>query len=114
MRFMAIALVPFALAACGGSDDSADTTVATSVTTDAVEGGDTTTVAPDSDDTSAPAVVETEQVSARGVVLASVLLVEGDVEQAVADGRVTPAEVDAAVAAIESGTLEAWVALAGD
>lgn len=47
-------------------------------------------------------------VTARGVVLAAVLLREGDVERGVADGLVTPAEVDAAIAAIERDELDAW------
>ncbi len=46
--------------------------------------------------------------SARGVLLAAVLLSEGDVERAVADGLVTPAEVDEAIRAIEGGELDAW------
>lgn len=46
--------------------------------------------------------------SARGVLLAAVLLSEGDVERAVADGLVTPAEVDEAIRAIEGGELDVW------
>lgn len=49
-----------------------------------------------------------------GVVLAALLLAGGgDVEAAVADALVTPAEVDAAAAALADGTLAAWVAEAG-
>lgn len=47
-------------------------------------------------------------VTARGVLLAAVLLSEGDVERAVADGLVTPAEVDEAIRAIERDELDAW------
>lgn len=47
-------------------------------------------------------------VTARGVMLAAVLLVAGDIEQAVAKGTVTPAEVDEARTAIEDGTLDLW------
>ena len=46
--------------------------------------------------------------SARGVLLAAVLLSEGDVERAVADGLVTPAEVDEAIRAIEREELDVW------
>ena len=57
--------------------------------------------------------------SARGVLLAAVLLSEGDVERAVADGLVTPAEGDEAIRAIEGGALDVWAEraereLAGD
>ncbi len=47
-------------------------------------------------------------VTARGVLLAAVLLSEGDVERAVADGLVTPAEVDEAIRAIERDELDVW------
>jgi len=47
-------------------------------------------------------------VSARGVVLAAVLLVAGDIEKGLAQGVVTPSEVDEARLAIESGTLDMW------
>jgi len=46
--------------------------------------------------------------TARGVLLAAVLLSEGDVERAVADGLVTPAEVDEAIRAIERDELDVW------
>ena len=49
-----------------------------------------------------------------GVLLAALLLAGGgDVEEAVADGLVTPGEVDVAAAALADGTLDAWVAEAG-
>lgn len=49
-----------------------------------------------------------------GVLIAALLLAGGgDVEEAVADGLVTPAEVDTAAAALDDGTLAAWVAEAG-
>ena len=46
--------------------------------------------------------------SARGVVLAAVLLVAGDVEKALTKGVVTAPEVEAARAAIAEGTLDMW------
>jgi hypothetical protein len=112
MRILAIALVPLALAACGGSDDSA--APSEQAVTTLPTGSTEPSTAPVDGTTPSTPVVESDQVSATGVVLASVLLLEGDVEQAIADGLVTPAEVDAAVAAIEAGTLDEWVALAGE
>ncbi|GAA1702750.1 hypothetical protein GCM10009792_23680 [Microcella alkalica] len=47
--------------------------------------------------------------TARGVLIAAVLLSEGDVERGVADGLVTPAEVDEAIRAIERDELDVWV-----
>lgn len=47
-------------------------------------------------------------VSAEGVVLAAVLLSTSDIELALAEGLVTPAEVDLAQAAVDDGTLQQW------
>jgi hypothetical protein len=47
-------------------------------------------------------------VTARGVVLAAVLLVAGDVEKALTKGLVSTPEVDAARRAIDEGTLDMW------
>jgi hypothetical protein len=47
-------------------------------------------------------------VSAQGVVLAAVLLVAGDIDKGLAQGVVTPAEVNEARLAIDSGTLDMW------
>ncbi|MFM6967618.1 MAG: hypothetical protein ACKOWN_01635 [Microbacteriaceae bacterium] len=46
--------------------------------------------------------------SAKGVVLAAVVLVAGDVDKALADGTVTASEVEAARKAITEGTLDLW------
>jgi hypothetical protein len=46
--------------------------------------------------------------SAKGVVMAAVVLVAGDVDKALADGTVTPAEVEAARKAIAAGNLDLW------
>ena len=51
-------------------------------------------------------------VSASGVVLAAYLMTSGDIESAVAEGLVSPTEVDLAKKAIADGTLESWVELA--
>lgn len=47
-------------------------------------------------------------VSAEKVVLAAILLTTADIDAAVADGVVTPAEVDAAALAIKDGTVDLW------
>jgi hypothetical protein len=47
-------------------------------------------------------------VAARGVVLAAVLLVAGDVEKALTKGVITASEVEAARKAIDEGTLDMW------
>lgn len=46
--------------------------------------------------------------SAKGVVMAAVVLVAGDVDKALADGTVTAAEVEAARKAIAAGNLDLW------
>lgn len=53
-----------------------------------------------------------DTVSAEGVVLAAVLLSTADIEASVAEGLVTPDEVDEARRAIEDGTLDDWRELA--
>lgn len=65
--------------------------------------------------TAAPAesVTDTEvrapdSITAKGVVLAAVLLSTADITASVAEGLVTPAEVDAAREAIKDGTLDEW------
>ncbi len=47
-------------------------------------------------------------VTAKGVVLAAVLLTSGDIDNAVGSGLVTPAEVDTAKTAIDQDLLEFW------
>ena len=53
-----------------------------------------------------------EDVTAAGVVLAATLIASGNIDDAVASGLVSPAEVDEARAAMENGTLDRWVDLA--
>ena len=50
--------------------------------------------------------------SARGVVVAALLLSSGDIERALLNGQVTPSEVKYATLALEEGTLNAWRELA--
>lgn len=90
-KLSALVLIPFLLLGCGDSEsESTTTTIKDSV------------------------VLESDQVSATGVLLAALVLRDGDIEQALADGRITVAEVDAAISAIQNETLPAWVALAGE
>ena len=110
-----VALLGLTIAGCGDDDENDDTTT-TAVATTAVE----TTAAPTEDtteDTVEGAGVGEIEVSATvspdGVIAAAVLLAEGDVEQAIADGLVTVDEVDIAVRAIERGELGAWLTAAG-
>lgn len=44
-----------------------------------------------------------------GVLLAAIIIMNGDVEQAVAAGVLRPVEVDVALLAMSSGTLDDWV-----
>lgn len=49
-----------------------------------------------------------KDVTAKGVVLAGVILQSGDIDKAVANGLVTPAEVDTAKKAIDDGNMKYW------
>ena len=49
-----------------------------------------------------------ENVTAKNVLVAAILLSTSDIDGAVAEGLVTPAEVDAAAEAIKNGTLDLW------
>ncbi|MHA6668905.1 hypothetical protein ACX3O0_08535 [Homoserinimonas sp. A447] len=62
--------------------------------------------------TAASVLPVSDTVSAEGVVLAAVLLSTADIEASVAEGLVTPDEVDEARRAIEDGTLDEWRELA--
>jgi hypothetical protein len=110
-----LALLGATLAGCGDDDENDDTTTTAVETTAApattVASGDTT------EGTVEGAGIGEIEVSATvspdGVIAAAVLLAEGDVEQAIADGLVTVDEVDIAVRAIERGELGAWLTAAG-
>lgn len=65
-----------------------------------------------SDSTAPESIGLPEDVTAAGVILAATLIASGNIDDAVASGLVTPAEVDEARAAIENGTLDRWVDLA--
>jgi hypothetical protein len=97
-----LAVAPLVGVAC--SDDS-----------DPVMSVPDSTVSPSTEvpsDSTAPEETLPADVSASGVLLAATLIASGNVDDAVASGLVTPAEVDEARAAIENGTLDRWVALA--
>ena len=74
------------------------------------------TMSPSTDapaDSTAPVATELpDDVRAAGVILAATLIATGNIDDAVASGLVSPAEVDEARKAIESGSLDRWVALA--
>lgn len=53
-----------------------------------------------------------DDVTPEGVVLAAMLIKTSDITKAVENGLVTPAEVDFALAAIKSNSLQEWVDLA--
>lgn len=81
----ALVLGACVLAGCGGDDASPSTTTlpaSTTTTTVAIQGSD------------------------EGVVVAGLLLELGDIDLALAEGLVTPDEVDQAVRVIEDGTME--------
>jgi len=60
-----------------------------------------------------PAMIELPPGSnALGVVTAGLLVASGDIDEALAQGQVTPSEVKYAVLAIEEGTLQDWRELA--
>lgn len=48
-----------------------------------------------------------------GVLLAAIIILHGDVEEAVAAGLIRPVEVDVALLALSSGTLDDWVGFLG-
>ena len=114
LTMLPLTLLGATLAGCGDDENDDTTTTAVGPPT-----APTTTVM--SDDTTEGTVegagvggIEVSAtVSPDGVIAAAVLLVEGDVEQAIADGLVTVDEVDIAVRAIERGELGAWLTAAG-
>ena len=49
------------------------------------------------------------EVDGEGVLVAAIVVATGDVEAALDEGVVTPAEVEAAIRAIDDGTLSEWI-----
>ncbi len=78
------------LVGCSGSDDVSSKGAATAVRE------------------LAASITDADAVRPSGVLLAAVVLATGDIEAAVADGLVSPEEVDAAVAAVTAGDLDRW------
>ena len=97
-KLIAIGVTLVLATGCGDSSSESPATTSTIVTT-------STTAATTS-------VSESDQVSAIGVLFAALVLRDGDIEQAVADGLVTVQEVDNATTAIKEGTLSEWATLA--
>ena len=129
-----VALIGLVAVTCGGGgggDEAPAPTASTTtvVTTTGAPEVATTTGAPEATTTTVPkeeyvptdyaaeGVLEaselSEDVTPVGVIAAAVLIATGDIEAAMADGLVTPAEVEVAADAIENGTLVDWVKLAG-
>lgn len=81
---VSLLMIPLFVSACGGQDDGQDL--------------------PD-DETEI--TLEGDAMASR-VLLAAILLATGDIDKAIVDGLVTPADVEAAVNALENGTLDAW------
>ncbi len=77
-----------------------------------VVSGCASSISPNSTSTASQSDILTEQlpsdVTARGVLLAAILLRSGDVENALSNGTVTPAEVDRARQAISEGVVDLW------
>lgn len=91
LKIAVVVACTLALAACG-DDDGRD--------------GTSTTVPASSDTTTAPSdrVVDPER-----VLLAATILEFGDIDAALAEGLVTPDDVDEAIEAVDDGTIEEWV-----
>ena len=102
-----ITLIGAVLAGCGGTTDASDEGT---IGTDGTSSG--TTLTPDADAEARPDIDTT--LEAEPVVLAIVLLTAGDIDAAVAEGLVSPAEVDAASRAITAGTAQDWFDLAAE
>ncbi|MEO1062794.1 MAG: hypothetical protein AAFZ07_15385 [Actinomycetota bacterium] len=49
------------------------------------------------------------EVDGEGVLVAAIVVATGDIDAALDEGIVTPAEVEAAILAIEDGTLSEWI-----
>ncbi|MDP4585823.1 MAG: hypothetical protein NWS64_00810 [Microbacteriaceae bacterium] len=94
--FHRTAVASFALAAILAGSVAGCATTVPSESTSVIDGNDILTADLGTD------------ISARGVVLAAVLLVAGDIDKGLAQGVVTPAEVTEARLAIDSGTLDMW------
>ena len=93
-----IAASAIVLSSCAGSSEKPPVDSVTVLPSDAPSGDSV----PESDELPA-------DVTASGVLLAATLIAAGKIDEAVESGLVTPAEVDRARAAIESGTLGSWV-----
>ena len=99
-----LAFLAVVLAGCGTTSGTSDDTAPTDDT------GMSETVTPEEE---MPAT-DDMALDAERVVLAVVLLTAGDIDAALAEGLVSPAEVDAASRAITAGTVQDWIDLAAE
>ncbi len=128
-RIAALAALVIVGAACSSPSASEDLSVSVDEAsgTIAIETGDATTTSEptvlvgDSDGEPADGVPEIPEVpdelvpvegevDGEGVLIAAIVVATGDVEAALDQGVITPAEVEAAIGAIADGTLSEWVA----
>lgn len=101
-RTAALAVLILTFGACTGADDGSDTTAPPAPEVEApATDPDGTTAADMMTDPDGPDPVR--------VLVAVTVLTTGDVEAAVAEGLLTPEEVDAASRAIEDGTVQDWI-----
>lgn len=103
-RLTGLVLVGAVLAGCGGSTDATDDGIGPD---DGTAPGTTVPDATDRPDVDTS--LEAEQ-----VVLAIVMITAGAIEAALAEGLVSPAEVDAASRSITAGTVQGWFDLAAE
>lgn len=114
-RWLAVPLAVAAITACSSDDDtSASTTVDTPAEAAVSTSQSTGTSTPDASDSVNRVDLdlgELIEVRPERVLLAAAIIASGDIDDAVAEGLVTPDEVDAAVEAIENDDLARWQAL---
>ncbi|MGA1053607.1 MAG: hypothetical protein ACO3WU_15060 [Ilumatobacteraceae bacterium] len=113
-RWITAPVLAAALIGCSSGDEATTTT-----TVDAGPASTATSVPPaDTDAPTNSAVVvdldlgELLDVRPERVLLAAAIIATGDIDDAVAEGLVSPAEVDAAIEAIENRDLARWQDLA--
>ena len=101
-RTAALAVLVLTLGACTGADDGSETM---STPAPGIEAPST-----DQDGTTADDIMtDPDGPDPVRVLVAVTVLTTGDVEAAVAEGLLTPEEVDAASRAIEDGTVQDWI-----
>ena len=113
-HWLAVPALVAVIAACSSSDGADSTT-----TVDATSPPTTSTTSTSTTDPTTGSATEIDlelgeviEVRPERVLLAAAIIASGDIDDAVAEGLVTPDEVDAAVEAIANGDLDRWQDLA--